>query len=84
MGKYSDYTNAGLSYQPWGLLPETGAVSGELVTTGDNGGLLSEVGSGYRTLVCVHGLEVVDSKQQRSPTVRSHSFTDHALLIEDT
>ena len=84
MGIYSDYTKAGSLYQPWGLLPETEAVSGEPVTTGDNGGLLSEVGSGYRTPGCVHCLEVVDSKQQRSPTVRSHSFTDHARLIEDT
>ena len=32
-------------YQPWGLLPETAAVSGELVTIGDSGGIMSEVGA---------------------------------------
>ena len=34
-----------LLYQPWGLFPETAAVSGELVTIGDNGGIVSEVGA---------------------------------------
>ena len=83
MGIYSDYTKAGMLYQPWGLLPETGAVSGEPVTTGDNGELLSEVGSEYRTLDCVHGGSVVVLKQQFSPTNRCHLCTDQALLIED-
>ena len=83
MGTYSDYTKAGMLYQPWGLLSETEAVSGELVTTGDNDGLLSEVGSEYRTLGLVHGVSVVVLKQQFSPTNRCHLCTDQDLLIED-